>query len=499
MRWILALAVLPACAAEHRRLFLDALTVEASSGVERVFHSPAKHARNPLLKSTTDWERGSSGPYLYGTVLHEDGLFRMWYHIVQQGYKNLYAESDDGIHWTKPEFGIIPFNGSTANNLVVTVTQESGENPPRKERGQCHNPSVIPRPGAGYLMFCYGADYDKVRRATSVDGLRWIFDPETARHGLFESSDVVNFFWDPYQHRFTATWKGSTRRGRSVGVAWSGDGRAWTKPSAVPIFTADDLDPPDTQVYGMPVFPYEGLYIGLPWIYHARVHYPPEMLMSREEAEAMSPRTVDAQLAWSWDLLHWTRPPARAPFLATGPAGSWDSKMIYTARAPVERNGKLYLYYGGFDTPHSEKSLNGAIGLAILRQDGFASMRASAAGGWLLTRRETVPEPRIRINAAVRPGGSVRAEVVDLRGNVIPGFEADQSEPFTGDETVHVLRWKTARFPGARRNEVKKIRFLLRDADLLFLPARAVGSSGPNKINRVPNETGAKGSLLPAP
>ena len=29
-----------------------------------------------------------------------------------------YAESDDGIHWTKPKLGIIEFNGSSENNLV---------------------------------------------------------------------------------------------------------------------------------------------------------------------------------------------------------------------------------------------------------------------------------------------------------------------------------------------------------------------------------------------
>ena len=32
----------------------------------------------------------------------------------------------------------------------------------------------------------------------------------------------------------------------------------------------DDLDPDATQVYGMPVFPYQGMYVGLPWIYHSR-------------------------------------------------------------------------------------------------------------------------------------------------------------------------------------------------------------------------------------
>lgn len=449
----------------YRRLFLDPLVIEASHGVERVFHSPAKHPANPLLKADTPWERGGSGPYLYGTVLRDPEKFRMWYHYVRQGYRNAYAESADGIHWTKPKLGLIEFEGSKENNLFVTVSQDPAENPPRRERGQCHNPSVI-REGGRWALFCYGADYDKVRAAFSDDGLRWNFVPETARQGLFESSDVVNFFWDPYQRRYTATWKGATRRGRSVGVAFSEDGLRWEKPVAQPIFTADDLDPPDTQIYGMPVFPYQGLYIGLPWIYHARVHYPPEMLQTREEAEAASPLTVDVQLAWSWDLIHWTRPPRRQPFLANGPEGAFDSKMIYTARAPVEVDGKLYFYYGGFDTRHGAKTMNGAIGLAILRQDGFCSMRAGREEGWLLTRRERMPAPSVRINAAVDAGGEISAELVDLNGTPVPGFTRRECVPFRGDSVAHTLTWTTSELPEPRRAEPRKIRFYLRNANL---------------------------------
>src|SRR5262249_50021155 len=152
------------------------------------------------------------GPYLYGTVLRDAGKLRMWYHFTEGGYRNGYAESTDGIHWVKPNLGIVDFHGSKANNIVAG------------ERNQCHNPSVILRPlppgdRERYALFCFGADYSKVRAAFSPDGLHWNFAPETAKNGLFESSDVVNFFYDPYKQRYAATWKGATRRGRSVGIA----------------------------------------------------------------------------------------------------------------------------------------------------------------------------------------------------------------------------------------------------------------------------------------
>ncbi len=465
MRFLVFVLSLSALAQEHRRLFLDALLVEEQQGLERRFHPLKKHAANPILVADTSCEQGGSGPYLYGTVLEDEGKLRMWYHYINKGYRNAYAESTDGIHWTKPDLGI---HGC---NEVVALNTNPEENPPQRERGECHNPSVIRLPDNRYApnkyaMFCFGADYGKVRVAFSPNGFRWTFLPETAQKGLFESSDVVNFFHDPYSQQYVATWKGSTRRGRSAGIAVSKNALHWSKPLDAPIFTADDLDPPDTQIYGMPVFPYEGLYIALPWIYHAQSHYTPEMRMTRAEAEAQSPRTVDVQLAWSWDLLHWSRPPRRTPFLPTGAPGAFDSHMVFTSRAPVEMNNQLYFYYGGFHLPHDVKQTGGAIGLATLRKDGFCSMHAGAQEGSLVTRREALTVPALTINAVTGAGGEIRAELLDTHNNVIAGFSRNESIPFTGDATGHVLRWRSAAFSTAQKTTVKKIRFLLRNADL---------------------------------
>ena len=193
--------------------------------------------------------------------------------------------------------------------------------------------------------------------------------------------------------------------------------------------------------------------------------------MTRVEAEAESPGTVDVQLAWSWDLINWTRPARRTPFFALGPKGSFDSKMIYTARAPVVMDDKLYFYYGGFDTRHNARAYNGAIGLATLRLDGFCSMHSGPAGGWLITRREKLPAPQIAINGATAPGGSIRAEILNLDGKVVAGFSVQDCVPFTGDSVRHTLRWRTEEFPAGVRDRVKQIRFYLTNADLYsYLP-----------------------------
>ena len=175
---------------------------------------------------------------------------------------------------------------------------------------------------------------------------------------------------------------------------------------------------------------------------------------------------MDTQVAWSWDLVNWTRPPQREPFISKGFTGEFDSQMIYTAQAPVLIGGKLYFYYGGFDVPHNSRQFNGAIGIATLRLDGFCSMHADDDGGWLITRRERVDVPEIMINAATGKDGYVKAEILDLQGNIIPGFSMQDCIPFTGDSIGHKLKWKTDQSPKDQEKTVKKIRFYLKNADI---------------------------------
>ncbi|MGC9318479.1 MAG: hypothetical protein ACP5KN_10675 [Armatimonadota bacterium] len=484
-----------------RRLFLDATVVERGQGLQRVFHSAQKHAANPVIVADRPWEQGGSysGPYLYGTVMWDQGKLRMWYHVHHGGgYRTPYAESEDGVHWTKPDLGIIEEGGSTQNNLVVGVTQDPQEQPPRKSAGQCHNPSVIKRPWVDdqerrYALFCYGVDYRHARVAFSPDGLHWSWPEESREEGLFGSGDVLNFFWDPYQQRYVATWKTGSRRGRAAGVAVSDDGLSWTKPVEGPVMVADDLDPDATQIYGMPVFPYQGLYIGLPWVYNARwFKYGSYSDERMHEVESDSPCTMDVQLTWSWDLINWTRPWPRSQFIPRGGEGEFDSGMIYTARAPVQMGDELWFYYGGWDGPHNDPSSQAAIGVATLRLDGFCSMRAGEEEGWLISRREPFVVPRITINARTGEAGYVVAELLDAEGEVIPGFSRDQCNAFTGDSVRHVLTWKAEELPEEARHGDKKIRFILRNADLFsYLPDQT------REPATVIYDPGANGGLLP--
>ena len=69
------------------------------------------------------WEGNTSGYY---TFFQDGDLYRMiyrgWQHDEQKkaAHKEVtcYAESKDGIHWTKPKLGLFEWNGSKENNIV---------------------------------------------------------------------------------------------------------------------------------------------------------------------------------------------------------------------------------------------------------------------------------------------------------------------------------------------------------------------------------------------
>ena len=459
-----------------RRLFLDATTIEQQSGLDRVFHSAEKHSHNPLLVANRPWEGTSAiiGPYVYGTVFREGTRLRMWYQVLYQGNHVGYAESEDGVTWTKPDLQVISHGEWKKNNLVVSAFSREASG-----GGNCHNPSVIRCPNDSetnrrYALYGFDGQVGHARVAYSADGLRWQYPDSSQPKPLFKSSDVVNFFYDPYQARYFCTWKTRNRRGRAVGIAVSRDGVHWDKPIDAPVFVADDHDPDATQIYGMPVFPYQGLYIGLPWIYRARYFRYGEYSVDKlHEAQSDSPRTMETQMAWSWDLVNWSRPPLRGQFIARGNEQAWDRGMIVTARAPVIVGDKLYFYYGGTDKVHDEKRVRAAIGLATLRLDGFCSMRCTGSSvGWLITRREPFQEPVVTINAKTAIGGSISAEILDRQNRVVPGFSRDECLAFSGDSTSHRLRWKTGSFQPKIHPDYK-IRFWLHDAELFsYLPER---------------------------
>ena len=101
-------------------LFLDLWELAERRHVDLVVNTARKEPRNPVLQGEPGaWD---SQAICYGTVLHDEGRYRMWY-TARSGTTDCavccYAESADGITWERPNLGLFEYHGSTENNICA--------------------------------------------------------------------------------------------------------------------------------------------------------------------------------------------------------------------------------------------------------------------------------------------------------------------------------------------------------------------------------------------
>ncbi|HOW18463.1 MAG TPA: LamG domain-containing protein, partial [Phycisphaerae bacterium] len=446
------------------QLFVDDYTVQSKVGVARTYHAFQKYAGNPVMVADRAWE--GDNIYVYGTVLPaESGSgYRMWYHSLSftlpktdRVHAN-YATSTDGIHWEKPNLGIISFNGSTDNNIFIVP-------------GNC--PSVMHTPWDAGVLGAY-----KIMRgvssqfggAWSSDALHWTEDPYAI---CPPASDVCTFNWDPHTQRYMGFPKmGAVVNGlsrRSTGVWATGDFESWPAPRLV--LTPDSWDDrwgpnpaamQGTHFYGLCGFAYESTYLGFLWI-----------LRATGKISGADDGPIFVELVSSHDGVHWLRQEGdRPPILPLGPDGAWDDGMVFTTTHPLVEGNTLRLYYGGFDGTHAQEGLwHAGIGMATLRKDGFASLDAGAAGGAVTTKRLVGASGPLHVNYAAI-GGSLRVEVLDAGGAVVPGYGEADCVVLQGDEVDGVVTW-ASRTELPATGEPIRLRFVLQNASVYSFMAGA--------------------------
>ena len=106
----------------RRELFVDDYLVERLTGkAELRLHRPT--AREVAIVHDKPWEGNIC---FYHTVFRDGDRCRMYYRGAHHDWTTrrvthqvvCYAESQDGISWTKPELGVVEFDGSKKNNVI---------------------------------------------------------------------------------------------------------------------------------------------------------------------------------------------------------------------------------------------------------------------------------------------------------------------------------------------------------------------------------------------
>jgi hypothetical protein len=454
-------------------------------GVRQVLNQPKKYKGNPIIEGDKPWENWCVGTFGRGSILYdeEEKIYKMWYAAYNEHPSArwiaiiCYATSSDGVHWKKPELGVVEYEGGKKNNIVFT-----GE--------RCAlNPNVVkdpldPDPSRKYKLLYLDWDRDHVGKgcgyglyaAFSPDGIHWTpYEKNPVLIGIEDTHQLMG--WDPKIGKWVATIRPDGERvippRRIEGRSESEDFIHWTKPTH--ILVQDDMDPFNIEFYGMPMMQYEDVYLGMLWIFHND----PEL----------EDQTVDTQLTYSVDTLIWQRAGNRKVFLPLGPRGSWDNYMVYPVQ-PLIVGDEIWIYYAGYNFRHHQyrnagelqdgRRISACIGLAKLRLDGFVSLDAGDEGGYVVTRPFGVPPPfyvkytvrvkdakRLFINAEAKKG-EVRIELLDANAEdqVIPGFSREECDRFNGDSVRHTVTWNGGQDLSSLMGKSFKLKFYLRNAKL---------------------------------
>ncbi|PZF80358.1 hypothetical protein [Jiangella anatolica] len=435
---------------QQQELLIDDYRIDSVTDLERVVHPGTK--TGPVLTPTEPWE--SNMVQLYGSAFYDPsyGKYRMWYAGISGGWRLLYAESDDGLTWTKPDLGLVTYQGSTANNILMA---------PGGGGGVVYDPHD-PDPNRRYKLLQLVNPPRTYQAFFSPDGFTWTPSPVNP---ALPAADVITVDYDEENGRFIAMSK-QPYGVRAFFLSTSTDFVHWSTPEYA--LAADDIDRQtaydngslEAQTYGLPAMAYGNDYVGFPWL----------LEITELAPDGTTGGGVDGpsyvQIAASRDLRHWHRPD-RSQVVELGPDGTWDDGMIFTSSNLIVTDTEVSMYYGGWDDTHGVPGgqRSAAIGRVSWRKDGWVSMRAGATTGTLTTKELDVSGDSLFVNADLGSGGSLRAEILDAAGDPLPGFGLADSNPVTGDQLKAELTWDGADF-AAIAGQPLRIRFHLTGGDL---------------------------------
>jgi len=450
---------------------------------------PEKHRANPVVRCGPKGSPDYGHAILYGTVLQDGDKFQMWYlGMIQRELEAgqapgwwrpmCYAESRDGIHWTKPELGLVELNGNKRNNICLiegevhsmtlvndflSVLQDLDDPDPSrrfKTAYIAHMPDRDIRGGMSKI----GIPERRVGAfvcATSPDGLRWkvVGDrPANAGGERFEVTSLYrfgNFYYASGQLLSPWCWLADGRPvGRMMQTYRSPDFCTWSRCKAqsmvLPQQAADPRPSLDDALAGRGLQLHMGVglwnrgnvLVGLYGIWQGVPRERPKT------AKGLDGLRIDLGLAISNDGVHFREPVPGFTFLKHGQEGQWDAIALLQGHAFANVGEKTYIWYSHWDT--EEKFRSQEIGLATLRRDGFGYLSRYSAGSPGQCITTTLPASarggRVFVNVGgVSPASPLTVELVDDFDRPIPGYSCADAARVTSDGVRQPIVWGLSR------------------------------------------------------
>ena len=410
----------------RRELFVDRYLIDQLDGARLEMHRP--QPREVAIRFDRPWELESPG---YATIVRDaaKGLFRMYYRSTLTspsfGMKRdtprrqvtCYAESKDGIEWTRPSLGLVEFEGSMDNNIMWEGVGSHNFSVMLDGNPDCPPDARYKAVGRGRPLANEPSPYQHGLYALkSPDGIHWqtIKDEPVITDGKFDSHNLM--FWDSVLGAYRAYWRDSRRRdkhvpdGRDVRTAVSDDGVTW-KDSRMLRYdpgrrgSADQSGKPH-QYYTNGINPYPRaphLLMGFPMRYIDRgwttsTDQLPELRdrkRVKKQLSRIATALTDTLFIVSRDGVQFHVWPEAFVRPGIHRRGSWFYGDAKVALGFVETRPSLHesapnelSFYvqenGRIDDP-------GQLRRYTLRLDGFTSLNASLEGGTAVTKAAGVP------------------------------------------------------------------------------------------------------------
>lgn len=249
-----------------------------------------------------------------GCILYMNNEYKMWY-LGDAGANNnfvMYAESNDGINWTRPfpDPVLLPGPPGSWDDLSV-------------------HPGAIIYDNGQYKMFYCGWSFTEgpwhVGLATSVDGINWVKHPNPViyasggwEYQLAPSSVIKKD--DKYYLYYT----GRNLPILKIGLAISVDGINWTKPAGNPVLTYTK--------------PWEGTGVYHPTVYQTNNNI--VMIYMNQPGSGFGKAT-------SADGINWVKDESNPFFTHNQTHNNWAAyKIAYPFYIRI--NNKDRIYYTGF-------------------------------------------------------------------------------------------------------------------------------------------------------
>ena len=461
-----------------RQLFVDNFLIK-STNLTSVEHRPTQYENNPIFAPETPWEKGEvthyyehvrpSSAILFSGGMWYDGTknkFRMWYQAGFHG-SMAYAESDDGIHFTKENYTVygdtnivLPRGGVWLDTNAV-ILNHYPENAEKNE----------------YLMSIYVRPYEVERTGvyiySSVDGIHWTFETLTGAKGFDEFNgcdDTSNISYNPFRKKWVYSVKHNCPPLWRARHYAEGDTLVDARDMENKVFwqKADERDIPDKetgltpQLYVLNSIAYESVMLGAFDIWKGPENW--------DCIKAANPKITEIHLGFSRDGFNYSRQEDRTAFLGCSRDKSkWDNGYVHASNTICLIVGdELWFYYTAFKGDETLKGetdetngmyAGGAVGIAKLRRDGFVSLSGS---GFVETENLEFDGKYLFVNTNSE---NFTCEVCDENGNVISGFEKENCIAFSGDSCKQQLSWKDKKDLSELHNKIIRLKFYQTSGD----------------------------------